>query len=152
VLTILYPVGSVYINATVNTNPFTLFGFGTWIAIGSGKVLVGVDSIDPLFSTVGNTGGSKDAVVVSHTHSAGVTITDPGHSHTNGAIYPYDGTGSRPEQNQSGAVVDYTSFNVPTGDSTTGITVAVTNSTTGVAATDKNLQPYVVVYMWKRTV
>jgi hypothetical protein len=84
------------------------------------------------------TGGSKDASLVSHTHTT--TVTDPGHFHSNGVIYPYNGTGSRAEQNQSGGAEDFTSFNVSTGSKTTGI--SVTNTTEGVAATNANLVPY----------
>ena len=80
VLQTLYPVGSVYTNATSSTNPATLLGFGTWTAFGAGKVMIGLDSSDATFSTVGNTGGSKDAITVSHTHTA--TSTDSGHTHT----------------------------------------------------------------------
>ena len=36
-----YPVGSVYMNASNSTNPATLLGFGTWVALGEGRVLVG---------------------------------------------------------------------------------------------------------------
>ena len=36
-----YPVGSIYMNASVATNPATLFGFGTWSAFGAGRVLLG---------------------------------------------------------------------------------------------------------------
>jgi hypothetical protein len=43
-LSVLYPVGSVYINAAVSTNPGTLLGFGTWAAFGAGRVLVGLDA------------------------------------------------------------------------------------------------------------
>ena len=35
-----YPVGSIYMSV-VSTNPNTLFGFGTWSAIGQGRVLIG---------------------------------------------------------------------------------------------------------------
>ena len=48
----LYPVGSVYINASVSTNPDTLLGFGTWAAFGAGRVLVGLDADDVDFDTV----------------------------------------------------------------------------------------------------
>ena len=139
---IFYPVGSIY-SSTSSTNPGTSMGFGTWTAFGAGRVLIGNGG----GFTAGSTGGSADAVVVSHTHTA--SVTDPGHFHSNGAIYPYNGTGSRAEQNQSGGVEDFTSFNVSTGTSTTGISVS--NSTTGVTGTNANLQPYIVVYMWERT-
>jgi hypothetical protein len=48
-----------------NTDPGTLFG-GTWEAWGAGRVPVGVNTSDTDFSTAGKTGGSKDAIVVSH--------------------------------------------------------------------------------------
>jgi hypothetical protein len=58
-LSTLYPVGSVYINASVSTNPGTLLGFGTWAAFGAGRVLVGLDAGDVDFDTVEETGGAK---------------------------------------------------------------------------------------------
>ena len=42
----LYPVGSVYINASSTTNPSSLLGFGTWVSVGDGKVLVNQDTTD----------------------------------------------------------------------------------------------------------
>lgn len=51
-LSLAYPVGSIYINAAVSTNPSTLLGFGTWEAFGAGKVIVGLDSGDALFDTL----------------------------------------------------------------------------------------------------
>jgi hypothetical protein len=141
VLQALYPVGTVYTNATSSTNPATLLGFGTWVAFGAGKVMVGLDSGDATFSTVGNTGGSKDAITVSHTHTA--TVTDPGHLHTdNGGQLTY-GTTSGPDSGQSW------SGSHNTGSATTGVSVAI--STTGSSGTNANLPPYVVVYLWKRT-
>jgi len=129
-----YPVGSVYINATSATNPATLLGFGTWVAFGAGRVMVGLDAGNALFDTAEETGGSADAIVVSHTH----TITDPGHSHSasitvtggnvNAGAGPYWGGGT-------------------TGTNTTGITV----NSTGSSGTNANYQPYITVRMWKRT-
>ena len=55
----IYPVGSIYINAGVATNPGTLLGFGTWSAFGTGRTIVGVDSSDTDFDAVRETGGSK---------------------------------------------------------------------------------------------
>jgi hypothetical protein len=56
-----YPVGSVYISV-LSTNPSTLFG-GTWVPIGQGKVLVGIDSSDTDFDTLEETGGVKTTTV-----------------------------------------------------------------------------------------
>jgi hypothetical protein len=69
-IALLYPVGSIYTNATVSTNPATLLGFGTWTAFAAGRVMVGFNSGNALFDTAEETGGSADAIVVSHTHTA----------------------------------------------------------------------------------
>ena len=141
-LQVLHPVGSIYINATSSTNPGTLLGFGTWTAFGAGRVMVGFDSGNALFDTAEETGGSADAIVVSHTHTA--TVTDPGHFHDT-TIKQYTGTGSGDNSNYG--VASTTAIN--TGSKTTGISVA--NSTTGSSGTNANYQPYITVYMWKRT-
>jgi hypothetical protein len=136
----LHPVGSIYINATDNTNPATLLGFGTWSAFGAGRVPVGFNAADPLFDTAEETGGSKNAIVVSHTHTA--TVTDPGHNHT----FTQENTRG---SGSDGAEDGQSSFStVSTSTSVTGITV--TNSTAGSSGTNANLQPYITVYMWKR--
>lgn len=142
---ILHPVGSIYINATNSTNPGTLLGFGTWTAFGAGRVPVGFDSTNVLFDTAEETGGSADAITVSHTHTATSTVTDPGHLHTFIANYPniYDGASNG--NNNVG-----TAQTRSTATATTGITVATTNASTGLSGTNANYQPYITVYMWKR--
>jgi hypothetical protein len=142
----LYPVGSIYINATNSTNPNTLLGFGTWTAFGAGRVPVGFNSSDPLFDTAEETGGSKDAIVVSHTHTATSIVTDPGHTHNTSKPVMTNATGG----NGAGGF-DRLLEVISTTSSTTGITVATTNASTGSSGTNANLQPYITVYMWKRT-
>jgi len=82
------------------------------------------------------TGGSKDAITVSHTHTATSTVTDPGHFHTvppsvsdaiggGGAVQAYRGAGPS-----------------NTSTATTGVTVATTNATAGSSGTNANLVPY----------
>jgi hypothetical protein len=146
-LSAVYPVGSIYINAAVATNPGTLLGFGTWTAFGAGRVMVGFDSTDALFDTAEETGGSKDAVVVSHTHTATSTVTDPGHVH-NAELF-YDD--NNPRNSFRGSLGNNSQGLKSTNTATTGITVATTNSTEGSSGTNANLQPYITVYMWKRT-
>jgi len=68
----IYPVGSVYI-ATVNTNPATLFGIGTWVSIGSGRVLQAITS-----GTGGQNAGSSSKTVSISITSTG---TLPNHTH-----------------------------------------------------------------------
>jgi hypothetical protein len=142
----LFPVGSIYINAGVTTNPATLLGFGTWTAFGAGRVMVGLNGADPLFDALEETGGSKDATLVSHTHTATSTVTDPGHNHT---LTSGDPTGGQPYQSVGNNANDV--VNQSTSTATTGITVATTNSTEGSSGTNANLQPYITVAMWKRT-
>ena len=68
----VYPIGSIYISYN-STNPETLFG-GTWEAYGKGQTLVGIDTNQTEFNTVGKTGGEK-------THT--LTVDEmPIHNHT----------------------------------------------------------------------
>jgi len=144
-IALLYPVGSIYTNASVSTNPATLLGFGTWTAFGAGRVMVGFDSGNALFDTAEETGGSADAIVPSHTHTATSTVTDPSHNHS----YTQPSPGSLVANiNGTGAGA----ISGTTGSASTGVTVATSISTTGVSVTNANYQPYITVYMWKRTV
>jgi len=138
-----YPVGSIYMNASVATNPATLLGFGTWTAFGAGRILLA----DGGGFTAGATGGTADAVNVSHTHTATSTstVSDPGHFHSISRGYGASGAGGDALLAGGG---------VNSSTKATGVTVATSTSvaSAGVSATNANLQPYIVVYMWKRTV
>jgi hypothetical protein len=84
------------------------------------------------------TGGSADAIVVSHTHTATSTVTDPGHVHAVRATnYFHSDLG--PGVNLDG-LGDSTPRN--TNSATTGITVSTTNASTGSSGTNANLPPY----------
>lgn len=178
VLETIYPIGSVYINANSTTNPATLIGFGTWVAFGAGRVLVGQNINDSSFNQMGETGGSKNATLPSHSHSFsgnnrsssagahGHTVSDPGHRHRmvgpngpfNNNFNPQSGTGS-----YGGGTPDDGSNRYDTYIATTGVTVANvgnhshtvyisgTTDSKGSSASNANLQPYVVVKMWRRT-
>lgn len=147
-IALLYPVGSIYTNATSSTNPGTLLGFGTWTAFGAGRVMVGFDSGNALFDTAEETGGSANAVNVSHTHTATSTstVTDPGHIHTTLGY----GSGNSATYANGGGVAQ---TNNSTASASTGISVATSTSisTEGSSGTNANYQPYITVYMWKRT-
>ena len=147
VLATLHPVGSIYINATNSTNPATLLGFGTWTAFGAGRVMVGFDSGNALFDVAEETGGSANATLPSHTHTATSTVTDAGHFHNVGADVNQAANGA----GRNGVSGNPATGPQPTSTVTTGITVATTNSTEGASATNANYQPYITVYMWKRT-
>ena len=146
VLQVMHPVGSIYLNASDGTNPATLLGFGTWAAFGSGQMPVGYSSGDPLFGTAGATGGSRDATLPTHTHTATSTVTDPGHNHYLNHTNQGDAFGGTPSVSvQTGPNQKFTST------STTGVTVGTTLANAGTSATNANLPPYITVYMWKRT-
>jgi hypothetical protein len=147
----LHPVGSIYINATDATNPGTLFGFGTWTAFGAGRVPVGFNAGNPLFDTAEETGGSADAITVSHTHTATTTLTDSGHSHTANVPNEFASGTVVSSGNASSSGLNFLGRNVLTSSSTTGITAATSIASSGSSGTNANYQPYITVYMWKRT-
>ncbi len=121
---LLYPVGSIYIS-TLSTNPGTLLGVGTWTAFGAGRTLVSLNSGDTDFDTVEETGGAK-------THT--LTIAEmPSHQHTQ----------------QLGG--NLTNTNQIAGAPVVGDANSALVSATGGGGAHNNLQPYIVVYMWKRT-
>ena len=121
-----FPVGSVFI-AVVSTNPATLLGYGTWSAIGAGRVLVGLDSGDTDFDTVEETGGAKTKTLAESEIP----------SHVHGELAPSSAS--------SGAL----KFGIDTnasGSQASGLDTAATGGGTVFSM----MNPYIVVYMWKR--
>ena len=126
---LIYPVGSIYMSVAA-ANPSSFFG-GTWVAWGSGRVPVGVNTSDSNFSSVEKTGGAS-------THTLTVAQI-PSHSHTNKY---YDGAGS-----------STWGYNYTNGKSNTSTATPESGGIgyTGGGAAHNNLQPYITCYMWKRT-
>ena len=94
---------------------------------------------------VAATGGTADAVVVSHIHTATSTVTDPGHVHNSIGAIGGSSTGLSATDTDN-------SLNIPTSSSVTGVTVATTVATTGVSGTNQNLPPYYALcYIMKTT-
>jgi microcystin-dependent protein len=96
---------------------------------------------------LGATGGSKDATVVSHSHTA--TVTDPGHSHNNvtqrGTPITRMGSGTGREAGESvNSALGRSDNGQNTDSASTGISVSV--STTGSSGTDGNMPPYLAIY------
>jgi microcystin-dependent protein len=156
----IYPVGSIYTNAAVSTNPATLLGFGTWAAFGAGRVMVGLDSSDSSFNTVEETGGEKThtlsiAEMPAHNHviSSTSSVNETPHAHdiTIERIGGTFGSGEFVGVNSGPGTTGIVGNRVQTA--TTGITVSTTSNSvnTGGSGAHNNLQPYIVVYMWKRT-
>lgn len=84
---------------------------------------------------VNATGGTADAIVVSHNHTATSVVTDAGHNHPTGSANVDAPTGS------GLGIVGYGNATT-TGTTTTGITVATINTSAGVSGTNANLPPY----------
>lgn len=161
----MFPIGSIFISF----NDSAPFDYGTWVKIGQGRTLVGVDTsnTDEALHTVGNYIGQADAVLPSHTHTqASHTHTVNSHTHGPGSLKGYyrmrnkdDGT-----TNVNGAVAyGYSAFDRVSGadavvinSGVTGATAPGTNSQTpvinsvGVDATNKNYQPSLTTYFWQR--
>jgi microcystin-dependent protein len=100
--------------------------------------MVGFDASNTLFDTAEETGGSANAIAVSHTH----TITDPGHFHSFTARQDASNT-----KYVAGGTADAGQTTENTASKTTGITI----NSAGSSGTNANYQPYITVYMWKRT-
>lgn len=147
-LSALYPVGSLYFNSSVTTNPGTLLGFGTWAAFGAGRVIVGYNASNALFDTLEETGGSADTITVSHTHTATFTGTAlASHSHTMGGGYSPGGGGGIGGGDLNSASSAASTSSVSGGTPAGSVTVA----STGSSGTNANYQPYITVAVWKRT-
>ena len=171
VLNTLHPVGSIYMNATNATNPATLLGFGTWSAFGAGRVPVGFNAANSLFDTAEETGGSYDATLVSHSHTGTTSTETVDHTHSGTT----DGVGDHTHPNTtsttqnliggtSGAFVNLNiqplgatppagahNHNFNTGGISNNHQHDFSTSTSGSSATNANIQPYITVFMWKRT-
>ena len=135
----IYPVGSIYISVS-NTDPSTLFG-GTWVAFGTGRTLVGINTSDTAFNTVEKTGGEK-------THT--LTVAEmPSHDHMETVENNLQsGTGPLVAGNTSGDIkYGLTQPSTAIVQNKAGITTWAT----GGGGAHNNLQPYITVYMWKRT-
>lgn len=133
-----WPIGSVFISV-VATDPASLLGIGTWSAIAAGRVLVGIDSGDTDFDTVEETGGAKTKAISAH---AGTAVADHA-SHT------HDGASTLATPDLVAADATATGVSIRTGGPDATMTHNVTQPS---AHTDLSVvQPYFVVYMWKRT-
>jgi microcystin-dependent protein len=173
----VYPVGSIYKTTAFSTKEAVQAQFGgTWEVFGTGRVLVGISSSETEFDAIVETGGAKTVTLATgnlpaHTHSipARTTGTESadhthniGHSHTyKGYSSLASGTGDKhlkARYKVNGDPADYAgeAYNGSTGGVTATHTHTTPTSTTGSAGSGTptaitNLQPYEVVYQYRRT-
>ena len=123
-------VGQIILSTTLNTaaKVKNIYG-GNWEAFGAGKVLIGAGSNGGRSFTAGSTGGE-------YTHT--LTINEmPSHTHTVTDWYFKRNTGDQLGNTH--------------GDELLGNTYTTsTTSASGSGGAHNNMQPYVVVYMWRR--
>ena len=144
--------------AVVSTSPATLLGGGTWSAFGAGRVLVGLDSGQTEFDTIEETGGAKTHTLAagempSHTHIQDAhTHTQDAHTHS---FLPRSATTGSVSSIVTGTLDTSSTIsgsNQPHVQNATATnqTATATNQSTGGGGAHNNLQPFIVVYMWKR--
>lgn len=154
----IYPVGSIYMS-TVSTNPATLFGFGTWEAMPAGRVLLAQGKSDwGTTYEAGSSGGEATHQLTvgelpSHGHSASTNTANlTGNANSIGINYDEvsaSGIISKNRGNDYGGTNNdhnKTGFLINASHSHT-----VTINNTGSNQAHNNLQPYIAVYIWKRT-
>jgi hypothetical protein len=144
-LDMIYPIGSIYISVN-STNPEYLMG-GKWERFGAGRTLVGVDTEDEDFATVEQAGGEKTHLLTAA--QSGLPVhkhTQAAHSHNIGR--DKDGGSGSNRYTVHGAGASGADATSPTSSATPAI-----NNSTAQDATEahNNLQPYITVFMWKRT-
>lgn len=128
VFSAIYPVGSIYMSATMSTAAQVQAAFGgTWVAWGAGRVPVGVDTTQTEFDAVEETGGEK-------THT--LTIAEmPSHAHKVHAGWGAGSLGNNFFRVDSNNPKNQWDDTFPTGGD----------------QAHNNLQPYITCYMYKRT-
>lgn len=135
----VWPIDSVYISFS-SANPGPLLG-GTWVSAGSGRMLIGVDPADASMDAAGDTGGSKTHQIVSanlppHAHTINHGHTMRGRPQVGTALSVTAQAGG------SSTIVDMTAVDDFSGNSGNG-----PGSSTAV----NHMNPYLAVYMWRRT-
>jgi len=154
----VYPVGSIYISIS-SVNPGTHLG-GTWVSFGAGRTLVGVQTGDAEFGTVQATGGARahtltTAQMPSHNHPWNNSTGVVGSAFVNTAVYPHsDPRGAFLRNGASDG------FKTAGGQGTPcnhfGINFNLNNGgfsihNAGSGTAHNNLQPYITVFMWRRS-
>jgi microcystin-dependent protein len=147
---IAHPIGSIFQtvhNYADSAAVVAAIGGTTWVRFAEGKVMVGYDASDTDFDTAEETGGAK-------TH----TLTEaqlPAHRHF---LFRNVGVGNIGDTTASLSAAHFyadgsQSYRIRKSSATNAFLEPdiTLSGQTGSGSAHNNLQPYVVVYMWKRT-
>lgn len=127
----MYPVDSIYIS-TNSTSPASLYG-GSWERYGKGRTLVSVDESDTDF-TAGKTGGSK-----THNHNPGTLSAQVSLFGQNTVVRRVSIPSFKGDVRHIGDI------NGGSFDSNWGAAIV------GHSDSASSMEPYVAVYVWRRT-
>ena len=153
----LNPVGSIFTTVTNYADSAAVvaaMGGTTWVRFGAGRALVGYDASDTDFDSAEETGGTKDAIIPTHNHAAGTLATDSQGAHQHTSV---SGRGASTAGSSQGFFAGLQggfsgSFSATTNSAGSHVhTISGDTANAGESATGKNLQPYITVFMWKRT-
>ena len=145
----IHPVGIILETTQESTAAAfqTKIGFGTWEAYGSGKVTVGIDSGDDDFDAIGS-GTNTNGTTGAKTHT--LTIGEiPSHDHIpNRNTYDSHNYLLRKNSNGAGSAGD---LDTTVGEPGLRNEDAAFPEIEGNDEPHNNLQPYIVVYRYRRT-
>jgi len=141
----MYPVGAIYCNATDNRNPNTILGFGVWEAYSQGRVLVGDGTSDQAFIASSNPNDARARGGAS-THTLGVTEM-PSHRHSKILSAELGGVAGQALASGHGGSNDNYARIIPHQGNPA---LPYRTNFEGDNQPHNNLQPYQVVYMWRR--
>ena len=154
-----FPVGSVFLSV-VSTNPATLLGYGTWSAIAAGKMLVGLDSGDADFDTAEETGGAKTKTIAQAnlpniSVGAGTSHNHIQDQHRHQTLRERSattgGAATQIARNADTSSTVDTAINTEYTTPTNQAEAAHTHLLGGSGTALNVVNPYFVVYMFKRT-
>jgi hypothetical protein len=142
VFNIVYPVGTIYTNYDDGTNPGTLLGFGTWVSVATGRVIVGAGSV-------------TDA----NASTASFTATSTGGALTNAITSAMVPEFTVVKHNDVTEAYEQSGFNTGAGTPQAGMKDSTTSDddrlivNPGGGSTNLDIQqPYLVAHIWRRSV
>ena len=134
VVSMVYPVGTVYMSGSTGANPRDYFGVGTWSAFATGRTIIGVGNTTDSRGENRNFGLGSSGGEFQHQLSVGEM---PSHQHNAGVLAAQGGGGLG--NNHVGQGSNEINYNTRMTDWQGG------------NQAHNNMQPYIAVFIWLRT-